>query len=142
MIDWLISEIRPLSPMFEAQPAATVMSVAVSVEPPNTIDSEVIRWPTESGPTVTLFVIGSSRMMEPPPRPILEQSQSMVEILSTTAPCDMWHGEVQQNTTELVVSCSLTRESARPNGLSRSVSLVDKLLNKLHEQQHSNVCLK
>ena len=63
-----------------AIPAATAISVAVRVFPPNTRASSVKRYPTESGPTVT--VASFSRINDPPPRPILSCQLSCNDCLT------------------------------------------------------------
>lgn len=57
-------------------PEATEMSVVVSLVPPKTRASEVIRYPTDSGPTRTP-PCGPGLTRDPPPKPMLIYKHSV-----------------------------------------------------------------
>lgn len=105
----------PLSPRSGRVPAATAISVAVSVAPPKIIASEVIRYPTDSGPTVA-SPCASGRTSDPPPKPMLQFQESLTWSMRGV-PGYVGHGEVQCNPAQLMFGGGLSWE---PSGQKNS----------------------
>ena len=102
-----------LSPS-STSPAATAMSVAVSVLPPNTRDSSVILWPTLSGPTD----IPCGSTSDPPPRPIDSRSGIRKSVrtppISTTLLASRGKPARSTPTSVVVPPTSITTASCNP----------------------------
>jgi len=97
-----------------ARPAATAMSVAVRVDPPNTSASVVSLYPTDAGPTSAV----SSSTMLPPPMPSERTSgiRKLVRMPATLTSFAVSRGKplISSPMSAVVPPTSITAQSSRP----------------------------